>query len=594
MPPAPGSCTGREGDEDALEGDGPVTVGVDLAARPFFLDANAAAWVGETLATLTVEQKVGQLFCLGARRPDLGEIGRTLDVVEPGGYLLRPAAGVEIQRANRYLQERARVPMLIAANLERGGSGTAVEGTQFGTQLQVAATADEEEAHRLGLVAGREGRATGCNWTFSPVVDLDLNPDNPITGTRTFGSDPEQVARLAGAVMRGLQESGVAVTLKHWPGDGVDARDQHLVTSVNSLGVEDWEATYGRVYRALIDAGANAVMSAHIMLPAYSRLLVPGIPDEELLPASLAAELNVGLLRDRLGFNGVIVSDATSMAGFMLALPRERAVPGTIQAGCDMFLLTVSLEEDVQLMRDGLERGWLTEQRLDEAVTRVLALKASLGLHDARPLVPDETALEVVGSAEHEAWAAACADRSITLVKDRRHVLPLSVERHRRILVHVLGDERGMRDSETAGSAAGFVDRLRSRGFEVTLFEAPGDLEERWRSSERPVGEQVGRYDLVLYYANVTNRGNETVARLDWMLPMGLNAPKFVHEVPTVFISVANPYHLQHVPRVSTYINAYTASPAVLDALVDKLLGGSEFLGVSPVDPTRGLWDARL
>ncbi len=572
-----------------------VTQAIDLAAKPFFLDEHATAWVRDTLATLTVEEKLGQLFCLGARSPDVDGIERMLEIVQPGGFLFRPAPAAEIQRAHRFLQDRSRVPLLLAANLERGGSGIALEGTLFGTQLQVAAVDDEETAYRLGLVCGREGRAVGCNWTFSPVVDVDRNPLNPVTNTRTFGSDPLRIARLAQALIRGVQECGMAVTLKHWPGDGVDGRDQHLVTSVNTLGVEEWEATYGRIYRELIGAGAKAVMAGHIMLPGYSRALVPGISDEEIMPASLAPELNFGLLRDRLGFNGLIVSDATSMAGFTIPLPREQAVPRTIAAGCDMFLFTLSLEEDVRLMREGLEAGLLTEQRLDEAVTRILALKASLNLHDGcPPLVPDESALPVVGSSEHRAWASACADRAITLVKDRQGLLPLHVERHRRILLHVLGDESGLRDSETAGAAAGFIEHLRSRGFEVTPFTPPEGLEARWQASQRPVSELREWYDLVLYFANVTNRGNETVARINWMLPMGLNAPKFPQEIPTLFVSVANPYHLQDVPRVPTYVNAYTASPAVIEALVDKLLGESDFHGVSPVDPSCGLWDAGL
>lgn len=573
---------------------------IDLKSKPFHLSDADIQWVEETLASMDLETKVGQLFCLVAPTEDVERLDQMLGIIKPGGLMFRPLPGETIQENHRYLQEKLEIPLLLAANLERGGSGIASDGTDFGTQMQVAATDDEDMAHKLGLICGREGRAVGCNWTFSPVIDIDLNYQNPITNTRTYGSDPGRVLRMARAYMKGVRESGLAVSIKHWPGDGVDGRDQHLLIGVNTLSAKDWDKTFGRVYKGMIDAGAHTVMAAHIMLPAYSRKLSPGIRDEEIMPASLAPELNYKLLRDRLGFNGLIVTDATSMAGFTIPMSRQEAVPASIAAGCDIFLFTVDLEEDLDYMMQGIQDGILTKERLDEAVSRILALKASLKLHEQKKegtLVPDESALEVLDCAEHRAWAAECADKAITLVKDTQDLLPLTVAKHERILLYVLGDTGGYLD-EGEGSSARFVKLLEDHGFAVTLFDySQFEGASMWTAlsiMRRPVGELQEEYDLVLYYASLKTASNQTVVRITWAQPMGIDVPKFVSDIPTAFVSVDNPYHLQDVPRVKTFVNGYASSEHVVEALVDKLLGKSQFRGINPIDPFCGYWDARL
>ena len=350
----------------------------------------------------------------------------------------------------------------------------------------------------------------------------------------------------------------------------------------------------------MIDAGAHTVMAAHIMLPAYSRVLSPGIRDEEIMPASLAPELNYKLLRERLGFNGLIVTDATPMAGFTIAMSREQAVPASIAAGCDVFLFTQDLEEDLDYMMQGVQSGILTMERLDEAVSRILALKASLKLHkrkDAGTLVPDESALKVLNCAEHRSWAAECADKAITLVKDTQNLLPLTVEKHKRVLLYVLGDAGGYLD-EGGGSSAKFIKLLEDHGFVVTRFDysqfAGASMWTALNIMRKPVRELKEEYDLVLYYASLKTASNQTVVRITWAQPMGIDVPKFVSDIPTAFVSVDNPYHLQDVPRVKTFVNGYTSSEYVVEALVDKLLGKSQFQGINPVDPFCGYWDAEL
>lgn len=570
-----------------------MTAPIDLAAAPFHLDEGARAWVADTLASLTTEQKIGQLFCLLAVPATVEHIDSDFAVAEPGGYMRRPAPRADIAELNRHLQSRARVPLLIAANIETGAEGLATDATSFGSPLQAAATGAVENAYRMGSVAGTEARNLGCRWAFSPIVDIQMNPMNPMTLTRAFGSDPAVVAAMGREFVRGVQDAGVAASIKHWPGDGVDDRDQHLVTTINSLSVDDWEATFGEVYRQTIAAGALTLMSAHIALPEYSRLLRPGIADHEILPASLAPELNLDLLRGRLGFNGLIVTDASTMGGMQVPMPRHELVPRSIAAGCDMFLFSTDYEEDYGFMLAGLRDGVISEARLDEAVTRVLALKAAVDLHTAASvdeLVPDAD----IDVSTHRAWAESSASQAVTLVKNNEPgVLPLDPGRLRRVLVYSLRS----RDARLE-TAENFCDALRDEGFEVTLFDDTPQMDPGAMVLGKDgavVGKQLlADYDAVVYLADCWPTSNIPTVRLSWAFKTAANVPKYVTEIPTIFISLGSPYHLQDVPRVRTFINAYAHDDTTVRVVVDKLVGRSEFVGTSPVDPFCGYWDARL
>ncbi|MEK3868812.1 glycoside hydrolase family 3 N-terminal domain-containing protein, partial [Paenibacillus sp. FSL M7-0831] len=272
---------------------------VDLKAKPFNLSAEDIDWVERTLAGMTLDEKVGQLFCLVGYSDEEEYLKRLAAEYKAGGLMCRPMPARDILNTVQTLQRNAKIPMLIAANLEKGGSGIAEEGTTVGSVMQVAATDDDDMAYKLGVVCGREGAAVGCNWAFAPIIDIDYNFRNPITNTRTFGSDPERVRRMGIQYVKGVQQNGVAASIKHFPGDGVDERDQHLVESINSLSCEEWDATYGAVYKACIEEGAMTVMVGHILQPAYSRRLNPALKDEEILPASLSYELVTKLLKER-------------------------------------------------------------------------------------------------------------------------------------------------------------------------------------------------------------------------------------------------------------------------------------------------------
>ncbi|MDR1533334.1 MAG: glycoside hydrolase family 3 protein [Clostridiales bacterium] len=561
---------------------------IDLAAKPFGLDAEGAKWVNDTLAGMTEDEKIGQLFCLVAYNDDENVLRHFAEDLHAGGLMCRPMAdNEELISTVNLLREYSKIPMLIAANLESGGDGMTVSGTKVGTQMQIAATGDAGYARALGEVVGAEASALGVNWAFAPVIDIDCNFRNPITATRTYGSNFETVRDFGAEYVKAVQSHGVAASVKHFPGDGCDERDQHLVTSINSLSVEDWDKTYGEVYKAAIAAGALTVMAGHIMQPAYSKALNPALKDGEILPATLSYELITGLLRGKLGFNGMVVTDASSMNGFMIPLHRKKAVPLSIAAGCDMFLFAKNLEEDFEYMREGIKDGVITWERLDEAVTRILAVKAAAGLH--RKPAATGRASDVVGSEEHKAIAREVADKCITLEKNIQDLLPISPEKHRRVLFYPI-DPTGFSMFGNSRYNELFVKKLRECGFEVEVFESKPALEGMFAS----YSEIVDKYDLLIYSAELATKSNQTSVRIEWAQPMGANVPMYINAVPTIFISLENPYHLLDVPRVKTYINTFGASDVVLDALIGKLTGRSEFKGKSPVDAFLGQWDTRL
>lgn len=556
--------------------------------KPFYLTDKEVEWVEKTYASMTKEEKIGQLFCPIVFTKEEQELKELVHNWHIGGMLYREGPGEELRQAHKVLQDNSKIPLLTSSNLEYGGNGSALEGTYFGREMLAAATGDVEKAYQLGKVSCSEGAAVGVNWSFAPVTDLDLNYHNPITNVRTFGSSLETVIEMGKAYIKAAREEEVATAVKHFPGDGVDERDQHLVTSVNSLSCEEWDETYGKIYEEMIEAGTLTIMAAHIAMPAYEEKY-DGKKCERIIPATLSKNLLVHLLREKLGFNGMIVTDATPMVGFCSAMDRETAVPLSIENGCDMFLFNRNMEEDFRFMTEGYEKGILSEERLEEAVKRILATKAALHLPEKQQegrLVPDASALAILNCEKHDTWAKDCADQGVTLVKDTQNLLPICPEKHKRVLLELMGEfpsnERVL---------ASFRTKLEQEGFEVTVYEKEG-----FEVMEDSVTNFKSKYDLIFYVANVETASNKTVSRLNWhtMFGLGNNMPWMVYEVPALFVSVGNPYHLLDAPMIKTFVNGYCNSEYVIEAVVNKLLGRSSFKGKSPVDPFCGKADLAL
>lgn len=568
---------------------------VDLKKSPFFLDESEERWVRETLAGLSVEEKIGQMFCPIGSNIEEEFLKSFLEEFKPGAMLYRPMPAADIQRTHRFLQGNSKIPMLFGANLESGGNGICADGTYFARPMGVAATDNPVNAYRLGAIAGKEAIAVGCNWAFSPICDLDMNFRNPITNVRTFGTKQERVIEFVKQQLKGLKDFGVAAAVKHFPGDGVDERDQHLVPSVNSLSIEEYDKTYGAIWQEVVNAGTLSIMVGHILLPSYSRHFNPELKDEEILPATLSKEILQGLLRGKLGFNGMIVTDATPMIGFNTPMRRSEAIPAALAAGCDMILFNKDIREDYQFVRDALEDGRLTMERVDEAVIRILSMKAAMGLPEQKitgTIVPGEEALSAVACEEHKEWTKLCADESVTLVKDTQDLLPISPKKYKKIRLYLLEDRIGGGFKDGEGAIDKVKEKFEKEGFEVSLFDyRHPDFFEMFEGGVKDI---KSKFDLAVYVACIDTASNQSVRRIDWVHLMAADAPWFLNDVPAMFISIANPYHLIDVPMIKTFINAYTPTEEVIDQVMEKIMGRSKFKGVNPVDPFCGIWGAKF
>lgn len=577
---------------------------VDLRAAPFNLDGDAVTWVESTLAGMSLEEKIGQLFINHNNDYSPEYLDGVLENFHVGGMRYRPGPSAAVQEHIRYAQSKTHIPLLVASNPEMGGAGSCDDGTFVSTHLQAGSHPDKAIAREMGQVAGVETAALGCNWAFAPIVDIHYNWRNTVISTRSFGNTPEIVVERAKEYFDGISESPTVCAMKHFPGDGVDERDQHVVTSYNTFSYEEWNRTYGHVYREMIGHGVQSIMVGHIGAPELSRHFRPGLAAAEIRPATLAPELLQDLLRGELGFNGLVLTDASLMVGLTQAMKRKDLVPATIAAGCDMFLFFRNPAEDFGYMLDGYKSGVITEQRLHDALRRILGLKASLGLHHkpVSELVPAAEALDVIGSEAHRAIAADIADKTVTLVKDTAGNLPITPETHRRIRLYGISGGADFTRQDPLAYLDTVKEELEAAGFEVHVFktaeqrEAAGETGMNFMRvlSEEATGDYADRYDAALVFANVKGFAQEAAIRIKWSSPMAAEIPWYVTEVPTVFVSLNQPNHLIDVPMVKTAIHAHAGSREAIRATIDKIQGKSRFQGTFNDNVFCGSFDTRL
>ena len=577
---------------------------VDLKAAPFNLDESAIAWVESTIDSMTDEEKIGQLFINHNNDYSPEYLDGVLEQYHVGGMRYRPGPSADVQEHIRYAQSKTRVPLLIASNPEMGGAGSCDDGTFVSTHLQAGSHPDKGIARQMGRVAGVETAALGCNWAFAPIVDIHYNWRNTVISTRAFGNTPEIVVERAKEYFDGISESPTVCAMKHFPGDGLDERDQHVVTSYNTFGYEEWTRTYGHVYREMIGHGVQSIMIGHIGAPDLSRHFRPGMAAEDILPATLAPELLQDLLRGELGFNGLILTDASQMIGLTQAMKRSELVPATIAAGCDMFLFFRNPAEDFRYMMDGFKSGVITEVRLQDALRRILGLKASLGLHTAarESLVPPAEALQLIGSPAHREVAAQIADTTVTLVKDTAGNLPITPQTHKRIRLYGISGGADFTRADPLAYLDVVRDELEKAGFEVHVFKTAGQREAAGETgvnfmsviSEEATADYAQKYDAAFVFANVKGFAQEAAIRIKWSTPMAAEIPWYATEVPTVFVSLNQPNHLIDVPMVKTAIHAHAGTPEAIRAAIEKIQGKSEFQGTFNENVFCDSFDTRL
>ena len=590
---------------------------VNLKAKPYNLSAADIAWVESTIAGMTAEEKVGQLFwqlTAGTSEEYLKEL---MEKYHLGGCRYNAMPGKMVLAQNRTLQKYAKVPVFIACNPEQGGNGVCPDGTFVSSQVKLGATGKTEYAQAMGRVSGAQIKATGCNMAFAPVVDITYNWECEEVLARAYGNDPALVAAMGKAFMEGLHETdGVYCCAKHFPGNGQDYRDAHVSNNVNHFAHDEWMATYGHVYKTLIDHGLDAIMGGHILMPEYMQELDPATTADTIMPATLNKAIMTDLLRGELGFNGMVVTDASHMVGMTNRMQRKDMLPAAINAGCDMFLFFNDPEEDYGFMLEAYKNGVISEERMVEALTRILGLKAAKGLHKKSPeeLCGTDEALDAaLQEPEFKAIAPAISRDCLTLVKYKDEgVLPLDPNKTKRVMiVHIKGAPNPLMAlaAMAMGNAANqktpaekLRDRLIEKGFDAHIYVSPLDkIQQMIAAGEKPslnlyfagknaIADFTAENDLVISLLDVAN-GHPAFG----LSKGGGEIPWYVHELPVIGISVNKPTMLADVPMLRTYINAYDSNDDTMDALVDALVTGPEaFKGTDPIDSYCGMFDTHM
>ena len=547
------------------------------------LDGEARAWVHGTLASLTLRQQVAQLVIqwlpgsyASTSSPEFLEWAGWVEDDEIGGIYLSIGLPHSYAAKINELQARARVPLLVTSDFENGGPGMRINhsyalpsmlpqggGTSFPPTMAFGAIGDERFVREYGRITAVEARAVGVHLNFAPVLDVNSNPDNPIINTRSFGEDPATVARLGAAYIQGAHQGGVLATAKHFPGHGDTRTDSHLDLPVVPADWDRLNAVELVPFREAVESGVDAVMTAHVM--------VSGVQGTDGPPATLDPRFMTELLREEMGFGGLLLTDALVMAALADRHGTGELAVLALEAGSDVLLMPTDVTEAIAAVVAAVDAGRVDPGRIRASARRVLETKARAGLHRGR-MVDLDAVDDVVGSAAHLAFADTAAARSMTLLRDRAGAVPVDSTVTRRILSVTYARA----DNLVAGTA--FDPALAGRVASLHRARIDPDTPAETYDSLRLRAQDV---DLVLVSAYVPPRaGAGEVAAPDALAD-------FIREVgqerPLLVTSFGNPYLLVALPDAPAYLIAWGDREVSQAAAVRALFGETAIGGRLPI-----------
>ncbi len=550
----------------------------------FVLSATIASaaderWVERTLRSMSVDEKIGQMLMaqggIGQFRAidseAIEKFRRAITEFHVGAVHAEVGDSAALAVTLNELQGMAKIPLLVSANLE-GGAGYALYGaTRMPLAMAIGATGDEALAYEAASVAAREGRAVGVNVNFYPVADVNNNPENPIINIRSFGEDPSTVARYIVAYVKGTQDHGQIATVKHFPGHGDVAVDSHLAMPTLDVARERLDAIELPPFRAAIDAGVGAFMTAHIALPQ--------LEPEKDLPATLSKTIMTGLLRDDLGFKGILFTDSMGMRGVSAAFEVEDATIRAVEAGADIVIGSRDLERSYRALQGAVRSGRIPESRLDQSVRRILRGKAALKLQEGRNRYTDVSRLmETVGTAANRAVAQKIADHAITLVKDDAKALPLRPSPDLRVVqINLLDNRTGWREGPVGRILEAELPKRFPRGVTVQVDD------ETTASEYALVRKLAGMADAILVNGFVRVASYKGSIDLDQQ-QMGLLRELIALKKPLVYTSFGSPFVLTHLEELPAYAVTYDISSTAEMAAIRAIAGEIPYSGRLPIN----------
>ncbi len=559
-------------------------LGLVMSSSVTTAGAQNQSWVEKTLASMTLAEKVGQLFVADLvavyshkQSPNYRYALEMIRRYHVGGFVLAGGTVTDIAVMTNALQRESKIPLLINADLENGlgflhpwrwvqGRGPELPkylsggGTMFPSMMAIGATGDPQYAHELGRITAREARAVGIHWTNSPVADINNNPNNPIINTRSFGEDAAQVEKFVAAYVNGLQEEGMIATLKHFPGHGDTEEDTHIKLPILPFDENRLNAIELVPFKAGIAAGAKAVMTAHLALPKI---------DPAKRPATLSNAVITGLLRNQLGFQGLVVTDGMPMQGITDHYSADEAAILAIEAGVDAILVPAEFGKAYDGVLAAVQSGRISRQRLDESVRRILAVKSWLGLDRSR-LVEIEKISDIVAAPETEALADKISNASVTLLRHQNNLLPLPATTRLKIV---------------AVSDDPYPEFGRELQLQLEPQLAQISLTHLSNESTRELIQQTAQTDgadvvlLGVYLSIGAWKGKPTfsLALQDFFAQIGA-LPK-----PVMMVAFGDPYVIGKLPETVVMMTPYNGAKVGERAIAKAILGRIDITGKLPV-----------
>jgi len=543
MPPSPGSAVERPEPTDPVQR---LLDSLPLRARAAQL---VMPWISGAYAA--------------AGDPELVKALGWVDSLQVGGIIVSIGSPLDIAAKLNVLQARARVPLLIASDLEGGTAMRFTGGTAFPTNMGVAATGRERDAYEMGRITAVEGRAVGIHLVFAPVADVNNNAANPIINTRSFGQDPQAVAALVSAEVRGLQDNGMLATAKHFPGHGDTGTDSHVGLPVVDAPWSRLDSLELVPFRAAVRSGVAAVMSAHIALP--------GIDGGQVRPATVTPSILTGVLRDSLGFSGLVVTDALDMGAIIKTYGAGESAVLALLAGADLLLQPSDPGAAIDAVVAAVESGRVSQERLDRSVRRILEMKQRAGLLDGRG-VPLGGVMDSVGTAAHQAVARDVTARSLVLVRNADDVVSRLRTAPQPVTVLSYADD----PSSTIGTT--LAAELRSSGYAVTTFRL-------WPSSG-PASFDSARTALAASPVTVVAASIRVSAwsnRISLPPDVADLLDQAARSRPTILVSFGSPYLITQAPTVQGYLLAWAGRTINEQAVGAALTGRADISGRLPI-----------
>lgn len=570
------SCTPRPAPRSAVPAPASPPAAAPRAVAP------AVAWADSVLATLSLRDKAAQMVwpqILGEYAPADGagwqRIRAAIVDEHVGGFIVSVGSPIEIAAKIDAMQRMSALPLLIGADYETGAGFRARGGifipngidlggaTIFPPQMAIGATRDTALAYEQGRITAIEGRALGVHFAYSPVLDVNNNPDNPVINTRSFSENPQLAARLGVALVRGIQEHGMIATGKHFPGHGDTGVNSHLALATVTASRARLDTLELVPFRAAIAAGVGAMMTFHGSMPGLDSSGVPG---------TLSAPVLRGLLREELGFRGFIVSDAMDMRGVLDTYGLSDATKRAVAAGADILLQPVDVRQTVDAILDGVREGRYDEARLDTSVRMILEMKQRMGLDRDRRVNLDSTRASV-GTVAHQAIARTAADRSITLVKDSLDQIPLRGDSTQRLLLVTVARPLDL----TAGLTMAAELRRRYRELRHVVIRpdaSPAEFATIVRTADSAGVVIVGSY---ISHSNEATTVAATKGFIDFVRAL------IARGRTPILVAHGNPYLLMQTPGVPAYMVAWGGFPVSQGAAARALLGTIPITGRLPI-----------